>query len=184
MMTSKIAINIGQCLPELQTINTWYSILEFLENLNQNLKKYQKYISQSDKSSNSGSKVIIKSQSTFNSDVTITLNSITNLFELSQGFSENQLIYLMNSLVRIVTEYLEAKHKKKKSELPTENELISQQNLCVIWRVNIQRFEKIYSETKNIVTAYLYHTSISYKEYGIVRVLELIKLLLIRYDDE
>jgi len=183
MMTSKIAINIGQCLPELQSINTWYSILEFLESLNQNLKKYQKHISQADKSQNTASKVIMKSQNTFNADVGITLGSITNLFELSQGFSDKQIVFLMNSLVRIVTEHLEAKHKRNKNELPSENELISQQNLCVIWKANIRRIELISSETKNILTAYLCHNRIPYKEYGIVRVLELTKLLLARKEE-
>jgi hypothetical protein len=100
MMTSKIAINIGQCLPDLQTANTWFKILDFLENLNQNLKKYQKNMTQADKTQSSGVKVNHKSQSTFNSDVTITLASITSLFELSAGFTEDQLRNLMTSVAK------------------------------------------------------------------------------------
>lgn len=169
MMTSKIAINIGQCLPELQTISTWYSILDFLENLNLNLKKFQKHLTLNEKS---------KSHSAFNADVAITLGSITNLFQLSSGFSDEQLIYLLNSVVRIVTDYLEAKHKKKKVEGGiSEGDCISQQNLGVIWAANAHRIEVVASETKNILTGYLSHNQLTVKEFGIVRILELLRLL-------
>jgi hypothetical protein len=151
--------------------------------LNQNLKKFQKNMISTDKpaggSSNpANNRVIIpKNQSTFNADVNITLGSITNLFELSSGFSEQQLVYLMNSVVKIITEFLEGKLKKKKSEELIEDERICQQNLGVIWKANSDRIMTITSETKNILTAYLTHSMTSVKEFGVLRVIELLKVM-------
>lgn len=124
------------------------------------------------------SKVTVhKNQSTFNADVSITLASITNLFELSAGFSETQLVYLMNSVVRIVTEFLEAKLKKKKTATLTEDERICQQNLGAIWKANSHRMHLIAPETKNIITAYLTHGTQVAQEFGIAKVVELFKVL-------
>lgn len=118
-----------------------------------------------------------KNQSTFNADVSITLASITNLFELSSGFSETQLVYLMNSVVRIITEFLEAKLKKKKTDALVEDERICQQNLGAIWKANHHRLHLIAAETKNIITAYMAHSIQSVKEFGIMRVIELFKIM-------
>jgi hypothetical protein len=157
--------------------------LEFLESLNQNLKKFQKNMLTGEKTQAAGSapannKVAIhKNQSTFNADVSITLASITNLFELSGGFSEHQLVNLMNSVVRIITEFLDIKLKKKKSETLIEDERICQLNLGVIWKANHHRLHLIASETKNIVTAYMSNSMTSVKEFGITRVIELLKVM-------
>lgn len=121
--------------------------------------------------------VVPKNQSTFNADVSITLASITNLFELSSGFSEQQLVYLMNSVVKIITEFLEARFKKKRTEGLLEDERICQQNLGVIWRANAHRLLTIAPETKNILTAYLTHSTTSVKEFGVLRVVELLGIL-------
>jgi hypothetical protein len=118
-----------------------------------------------------------KNQSTFNADVSITLASIANLFELSASFSETQLIYLMNSVVRIITEFLDAKLKKKKTDALLEDERICQLNLGSIWKANSNRLHLIASETKNIITAYMAHSTHSVKEFGIMRVIELLKIM-------
>lgn len=177
-MTSKIAINIGQCLPDLQTANTWFKILDFLENLNQNLKKYQKNMTQADKTQSSGVKVNHKSQSTFNSDVTITLASITSLFELSAGFTEDQLRNLMTSVAKILSEFLESKSKKKKSSADSADaECISQTNLGSIWKANKHRIGVVADQTLTILSNYLSHPIACYKEFGFQRAIELIGLL-------
>ena len=176
MMTSKIAINIGQCLPELQTRNTWYSLLDFLEDLNVNLKRFQKSMLQTDKQQ-AGPKLGLKSQSTFNSDVAVTLGSITNLFDLSAGFSEVQFVNLMSAISRIITEYLDSKLKKKKADTISEGDCICQFNLGAIWRSNSHRLGLVVSEVKSIVATYLEHNLPSAREFGILRLFELLKLL-------
>lgn len=176
MMTSKIAINIGQCLPELQTRNTWYSLLDFLEELNVNLKRFQKSMLQADKQQ-SGSKIGLKSQSTFNSDVAVTLGSITNLFDLSAGFSELQFTNLMGAIARIITEYLDLKLKKKKAETISEGDCICQFNLGAIWRSNANRLGLVVNEVRTIIATYLEHNLTSAREFGILRLFELLKLL-------
>ena len=170
MMTSKIAINIAQCLPDLQTPSTWFSLLDFLENLHQNLRRFQKNMTQSDKDKG-GVKVGHRAQTTFNSDVALTLGSITQLFNLSATFTQIQLKNLLGAVSKVIHEYLESRLKKKKDDV----ECICQMNLHILFNANRNRLEIISSEIIGIISAYLGHQHSSMREFGAARLVDLLQ---------
>lgn len=85
---------------------------------------------------------------------------------------------LVGSVVKILTEHLDLRSKKKTKEgLFSENECICQDNLALIWKANDWRINKILPQLKHIMSIYLLHPQRQVNETGIKFLVDLVKSL-------
>ena len=96
-MTSKLVINTAYCLPEVQTKSTWLAFLTFIEDLCKSLVQYQsKFKTREDitEKKESLDNSANSNQRSFNTDLTVTLETIESLFKNSKKFSVNFFLIL------------------------------------------------------------------------------------------
>ena len=125
-----------------------------------NLMKYQKSIASKEEVAKDKLKSTLASHEThrnFNSDLSITLGTIESLFQNSCSFSDEQIIFLMDSVNIIIGNHLDLLMKMK---LKTKRDVkgkkcVCQENLGVIWASNLKRMDKIFSYVKHTLTLYL-----------------------------
>jgi hypothetical protein len=85
---------------------------------------------------------------------------------------------LVGSVVKILTEHLDLRSKKKTKEgLFSENECICQDNLALIWKSNAARMNKLMPQLKHIMSIYLLHSQRSVNETGMKFLVDLVKSL-------